>query len=307
LASQPDTSASTPFPVVVNRGGGAASRAGEALVEQIQNAFATVGLTADVHAVDGAALTETIKRLAKAHDAIAIGGGDGTQGCAAAILARTGTKHGILPLGTRNNLARQLGIPLHLDGAVQVIAAGHTHAIDLSEVNGESFVNNASIGIYPKLVKFREQGRRRGLPKWLANLPAALRVLRNLGHRRYRLTLDNAAQPVVTPLLFIGNNVYSLDSGKVGVRDAMDDGKLSVFAVAKSTRWGLIGFAIRTLRGKSDPARDFAAIGTCATLTVSTKRRRPIPVALDGEVRKMVTPLNFTIRPGALSVFVPKG
>jgi diacylglycerol kinase family enzyme len=284
-----------PFPVVVNRGGGAASRAGEALVEQIQSAFAA------------AALTETIERLAKTNNAIAIGGGDGTQGCAAAILARTGTVHGILPLGTRNNLARQLSIPLDLPGAVEVIAAGHTHAIDLSKVNGCSFVNNASIGLYPTLVKFREAGRRRGLPKWLANIPAAWRVLRNIGHRRYRLILDNAPQPVVTPLLFIGNNVYSLDSGKVGVRDAMDDGKLSVFAVAKSTRWGLVSFAIRTLRGKADTARDFAALGTCETLTVSTKRRRRISVALDGEVHKMVTPLNFSIRPAALSVFVPAG
>ncbi len=295
-----------PFPVVVNRGGGAASRAGDALVAQIEAVFKAAGLTADVHAVDGHALVATIERLAKT-GAVAIGGGDGTQGCAAAILSKAGATHAILPLGTRNNLARQLDIPLDLDGAVKLIADGHTRKIDLSDVNGQTFVNNASIGIYPKLVKFREAGRRRGLPKWLANIPAAWRVMRNIGHRRYRLILDNAPQPVVTPLLFIGNNVYSLDSGKVGVRDAMDDGKLSVFAVAKSTRWGLVGFAIRTLRGKADTARDFAAIGTCETLTVSTKRRRRISVALDGEVHKMVTPLNFSIRPAALSVFVPAG
>jgi diacylglycerol kinase family enzyme len=292
-----------PFPVVVNRGGGAASRAGDALVTQIEAAFFAAGLTADVHAVDGASLTATIERLSK-NGAVAIGGGDGTQGCAAAILSKAGAKHAILPLGTRNNLARQLGIPLDLDGAVKLIANGHTRMIDLSDVNGQTFVNNASIGLYPKLVKFREQGRKRGLPKWLANIPAAWRVLRNIGHRRYRLVLDNAPQPVVTPLLFIGNNVYSLDSGKVGVRDAMDDGKLSVFAVAKNTRWGLIGFAIRTLRGRSDPARDFAAIGTCKTLTISARRRR-IPIALDGEVMRLETPLKFSIKPSALTVFAP--
>jgi diacylglycerol kinase family enzyme len=292
------------FPVVVNRGGGAASRAGDALSDQIEAAFIAAGLTADVHAVDGLDLVATIERLAK-KGALAIGGGDGTQGCAAAILSKAGASHAILPLGTRNNLARQLGIPLDLEGAVKLIADRHTRTIDLSEVNGQTFVNNASIGIYPKLVKFRDQGRKRGLPKWLANLPAAWRVLQNLRHRRYRLILDNAPQPVVTPLLFIGNNVYSLDSGKVGVRDAMDDGRMSVFAVAKSTRWGLIGFAIRTLRGRSDPDRDFAAIGTCETLTVMTSRRR-IAIALDGEVIKLDTPLRFTIRPAALSVFVPK-
>jgi diacylglycerol kinase family enzyme len=293
-----------PFPVVVNRGGGAASRAGNALVDQIEAAFRAAGLTAEVHAVDGRDLIPTITRLAKT-GAVAIGGGDGTQGCAAAILSKAGATQGILPLGTRNNLARQLGIPLDLDGAVQLIAEGRIRAIDLSVVNGQTFVNNASIGLYPKMVEIREDAQQRGLPKWLAKVPASWTVLKNLTHRRYRLILDDAAQPVVTPLLFVGNNVYSLDAGKVGTRDALDDGKLSVFAVAKSTRLGLIGFAIRMLRGRSDAARDFAAIGTCATLTVVARRRR-ISVALDGEVFRLTTPLKFSIRPGALSVFVPK-
>jgi diacylglycerol kinase family enzyme len=293
----------TPFPVVVNRGGGAASRAGDALVEQIEAAFAAAGMTADVHAVDGPDLIPTITRLAKS-GAVAIGGGDGTQGCAAAILANAGATHGILPLGTRNNLARQLDIPLDLDGAVKIIAAGHTRTIDLSDVNGQTFINNASIGLYPKMVEIREGAQQRGLPKWLAKVPAAWTVLRNLTHRRYRLILDDSAQPVVTTLLFVGNNVYSLDPGKVGTRDAMDDGKMSVFAVARSTRWGLVRFALRTLRGRSDPDRDFAAIGTCETLVVNA-RRHHISVALDGEVMKLVTPLKFGVRPKALSVFVP--
>ncbi len=294
-----------PFAVVVNRGGGAASRAGDTLVDQIEAAFAAAGLKADVHAVDGADLTATITSLAES-GAVAIGGGDGTQGCAAAILGKAGATHGVLPLGTRNNLARQLGIPLDLDGAAKVIAAGHTKAIDLSEVNGHIFINNASIGLYPKMVEIREGAQERGLPKWLAKVPAAWTVLKNLTHRRYRLILDDAAQPVITPLLFVGNNVYSLDSGKVGTRDALDDGKLSVFAVAKSTRLGLVGFALRTLVGKSDAERDFAAIGTCQTLTVKT-RRRHISIALDGEVMRLATPLEFSIRAAALSVFVPNG
>jgi diacylglycerol kinase family enzyme len=296
---------SKPFPVVVNRGGGAAFRAGDALVDQIEAAFKAAGLDADVHVVDGSDLTTTIKHLAKIGE-VAIGGGDGTQGCAAAILSKAGATHGVLPLGTRNNLARQLGIPLDLEGAVNVIAAGHTKAIDLSDVNGQTFINNASIGLYPRMVEIREGAQELGLPKWLAKVPAAWTVLKNLTHRRYRLILDDAAQPVVTPLLFVGNNVYSLDPGKVGTRDALDDGKLSVFAVAKSTRLGLVGFALRTLIGKSNAERDFAAIGTCKALTVNTGRRH-ISIALDGEVMKLATPLNFTVRPGALSVFVPKG
>ena len=292
-----------PFAVVVNRGGGAASRAGDALVDQIEAAFKSAGLTADVHAVDGPELRATISRLAKS-GAVAIGGGDGTQGTAAAILSKAGATHAILPLGTRNNLARELGIPLDLEGAAKVIAAGKTKPIDLVSVNGKTFVNNASIGIYPKLVQLREAERERsGVPKWVANIPAAVGVLRNLRHHRYRLTLDGATEPIVTPLLFIGNNVYSLDPGKLGTRDALDDGKMSVFAVAKNTRWGLVGFALRTMRGKGDPNKDFATLGTCKQLTVMGRRR--IRIALDGEVMQMTSPLDFKIMAGALNVFVP--
>ena len=292
-----------PFPVVINRGGGAASRAGNALEDQVRNAFEAAGLNADIHLVDGRSLIPTIERLAKS-GAVAIGGGDGTQGCAAAILSKAGATHAVLPLGTRNNLARELGIPLDLEGAVKVIAAGKTKSIDLVTVNGKTFVNNASIGIYPKLVQLREAERNRtGVPKWIANIPAAFGVIRNLRHHRYRLTLDGASEPIVTPLLFIGNNVYSLDAGKVGTRDALDDGKMSVFAVAKNTRWGLVGFAVRTLRGKSDPDKDFATLGTCQKLTVAGRRR--IRIALDGEVMRMRSPLHFETAAGALTVFVP--
>jgi diacylglycerol kinase family enzyme len=291
------------IPVVINRGGGAASRAGDALEGQITEAFEAAGLWADIHFVDGNALTSTIERLAET-GAVAVGGGDGTQGCAAAALARAGATHGVLPLGTRNNLARELGVPLDLAGAAKVIADGHTRAIDLGTVNGKTFVNNASIGIYPKLVELRDAERERtGVPKWVANIPASWSVLRNLRHHRFRLTLDGATEPVVTPLLFIGNNLYSLDAGKVGTRDALDDGKMSVFAVAKNTRWGLVGFAFRTLRGKSEPDRDFATVGMCKTLTVAGRRR--IRIALDGEVLAMTSPLHFEIAPGALKVFVP--
>ena len=289
--------------VVVNRGGGAAAHAGDALVEQIEAAFTAAGATADVHAVDGNDLIPTIKRLATS-GSVAVGGGDGTQGCAAAVLSKAGATHGILPLGTRNNLARQLGIPLDLEGAAKTIVLGHKTAIDVCDVNGHVFVNNASIGLYPDQVELRESMQDRGLPKWVAKIPASWTVLKNLPHHRFRLTLDDEVQPVVTPLLFVGNNIYSLEPGEVGTRKAMDDGKLSVFAVAKNSRWGLVSLVLRALAGRSNADRDFAAIGDCEQLIVAANRRR-IKVALDGELITLSTPLTFTVRPRALDVFVP--
>jgi diacylglycerol kinase family enzyme len=203
-------------------------------------------------------------------------------------------------------LARELGIPMDLPGAAKVIADGETRRIDLSQVNGHVFVNNASIGFYPAMVRARDDLRERhGLPKWLANLPAGWATLGSLTHRRFKLVMDGAAKPVRTSLLFVGNNVYSLDLGKLGTRDALDDGKISVFAIAPNSRAGLIGFGLRALVGRTDASRDFAALGVCETLELRA-HAKALEVALDGEVMRLNTPLHFATQPAALKVFATK-
>ncbi len=292
------------LPVIINAAGGTASRLGAALTDEVNAAFAAAGLAVDVHPVTGDALAGAIEKAART-GRVAVGGGDGTLGTAAAICANAGATLGILPLGTRNHLAKELGIPVDLPGAAGVIASGSTRHIDLSEVNGRIFVNNASIGFYPAMVRARDDLREcHGLPKWLANLPAGWTTLNGLGHRRFELVIDGAAQPVRTSLLFVGNNVYSLDPGKLGMRDALDDGKLSVFAVATNSRAGLIAFGLRALTGRADASRDFAALGVCETLQLHTRHRR-LDVALDGELVALDTPLRFCTRPGALAVNAP--
>ena len=86
---------------------------------------------------------------------------------------------GVLPLGTLNHFAKDLGIPEKLEDAVALITAGHTRRVDLGEVNGEIFINNSSLGIYPYLVSDRErQTSATGRTKWVAASLAFLRVLR---------------------------------------------------------------------------------------------------------------------------------
>lgn len=286
--------------VVVNRDGGTAKRAGAKLENQIEAAFDAAGRSIDLRLVAGRELGAEVRRLAGQGD-VAVGGGDGTLGSAAQAIAKVGRTLGILPLGTRNHLARQLGIPLDLSGAAQVIADGTRHAVDLGEVNGRMFVNNASIGLYPQLVEVRD---RHWAPKWLANLPAAWTVLKRLRHHRLSITMEGKREVVRTPLLFVGNNEYSLDPGSLGQRRTLSDGKLSVFAIAGHDRIGLIATALRTVRGRADLDRDFATLGLCTMLTVNA-HQRSISIALDGEVCRMATPLKFAIRPAALKVFVP--
>ncbi|HYN45579.1 MAG TPA: diacylglycerol kinase family protein, partial [Allosphingosinicella sp.] len=123
--------------VIVNKGGGT-SKGDDEEAERIMAAFAALGVDADVRPTESDAIVEAFREAASAPglDAVVAGGGDGTLSGAAGQLAGSGRPFGILPLGTLNHLARDAGIPFELDEAVAVIAAGHTRAIDVAEVNG---------------------------------------------------------------------------------------------------------------------------------------------------------------------------
>ena len=210
--------------VIVNRSGGTASSLGDKLEATVREAFA--GQAIDLHLIEGKDIAAAVKAAA-GRPIVAIGGGDGTQGSAAAAFVGTGTAQVVLPLGTRNHLAKQLGMPADLAEAAQVATDGGEEAIDLAQAKDASrervFVNNASIGLYTKLV--RERDKRWG-PKWLGTIPATWIVLRTLRAKALHLRIDGKRERVVTSLLFIGNNRYSLDAGSVGQRESLTDGVL---------------------------------------------------------------------------------
>lgn len=292
---------SAAVPVLVNAGGGTARAKGDALRNELEAAFGSAGLAIDLRLLDGCDIADAAAALSD-RPLVVVGGGDGTLGSAAqALIDGGGATLGILPLGTRNHLALELGISADLGEAAQLIATGTTRRIDLGRVNGSVFVNNASVGFYPRMVRERDGI---GLPKKLAAVPAAARALGRMRHHRLRLRGSDGEQDIVTPMLFVGNNRYSMDAGQLGQRTALNEGVLSIFAVASRRRLALVGFALRTLAGRADPERDFAAIGEARTLTVSG-RSSHIDIALDGEVRRMTTPLDFSVEPGALTVIAP--
>ncbi len=134
--------------VIINRDGGTARAAGATLTERVVAAFDQAGLKAAVRLVSG----EEVGHAVRAHASdgvVVVGGGDGTLGSAAAALIDAGGSAAlaILPLGTHNHLAQQLGITGDLAGAAAIVAQGHGQAIDVAEVNGQVFVNNASISL----------------------------------------------------------------------------------------------------------------------------------------------------------------
>ena len=296
--------------VLLNRDSGTIAALGpERVRERVAAAFAEAGAAARILLAPAAAIGKAADAaLATAAreglDALVVGGGDGSIGGVAGRLAGGELPLGVLPLGTRNHFARDLGLPLEIEAAARVIAAGRVRRIDVGEVNGRVFVNNSSIGFYPRVVAARDLQRRRfGRRKWLATVIAALRLLRRLP--RHRLVVRTGAEEHRhrTVCAFVGNNRYQLDLLSLGARTALDRGELCLYLLLPETRLALVALALQALLGRSADAAELESFLVPA-LEIDSRRRR-LHVALDGEVRALRPPLRYRIRPGALPVLAP--
>ena len=290
--------------VFVNRSSGGAARS-EREAEEIRAALAKAGIKGRVEPLDGAAIAEKAQKAAQAGaEMIVVGGGDGTISAAAGAIAGTGTSLGILPLGTLNHFARDLGMPMKLDDAAKVIAAGQAREVDVAEVNGRTFINNSAIGLYPLMVIDRDlQQQRLGRSKRLAMVVAALRTLARFHHDRLTLTVNDEQARLDTPLLFVGNNDYRIDIGAPGHRDSLQDGKLCVLVMRKKTRRGMIAASIRALLNRARPD-DMVRLDDVARLRVAS-RRKHLPISVDGEVTALTSPLDYKVRKRAFKVIAP--
>jgi diacylglycerol kinase family enzyme len=219
-------------------------------------------------------------------------------------MAGSGATLGILPLGTLNHLARDLGLPFELDQAAAAIGGGQVRAIDIAEINGRTFVNNAAIGLYPLMVLDREsQQERLGRSKRLAMLVASLRTMIRFHHQRLTLSGDAGEARIDTPLLFVGNNDYRLAMPGAGRRVRLDDGRLCVLVLRKKGLPGFLAAVARALLGMTRED-DMVRLDHVEHLRVDSERSS-ITLALDGEPIKMKPPLDFRIRKQTLKVIVP--
>jgi diacylglycerol kinase family enzyme len=293
-------------PVIVIVNGGAGHGHDDQACEDLRAKFRAAGLNAElVLAKDGEEMIATARRALEggAH-MVAAGGGDGTINAVASVMVGSGVRFGVLPLGTLNHFAKDLGIPLDLDEAVRNLATGVPREVDVGEVNGRIFLNNSSLGLYPDIVRDREkQQRRLGRGKWPAALWATLAALRRYPFLSMRLTVKGETLARRTPFVFIGNNRYTMQGLAIGERDCLDDGLLSLYVAQRPTRLGLLRFALDALRGKLGSERDFDVL-EAAGFEIDTHRHR-VHVATDGEVTVMNPPLRYRVRPGALTVMVP--
>ena len=296
---------------LLNASAGAVQHASNnSLESRLAALFAKHGVAAEIAIVRRHDLHKAAEDAAKRGeegkiDAVIAGGGDGSIRVVAAALAHNSVPLGVLPLGTLNHFAKDLGIPLDLDEAVETIATGPRRRIDLAAVNDEIFINNSSIGIYPYLVSDRDRLRKRhAVAKWLATVPAMLHTLQRFPRKQLTIETKDWMRTYRTPCVFVGNNAYAMELTSLGRRKALDDGKLFLAVVKQRTPLGLLRAFLYLCLGRLDQTRDIERF-ELKELTI-TSHAAQLQVALDGEVGTMHPPLHYRSLPGALHVIVPK-
>ena len=236
-------------------------------------------------------------------DVLGMAGGDGSQALVASVAARAGLDYVCVPAGTRNHFALDLGLDrADVVGALDAYADAVNRHIDLAEVNGRTFVNNASLGLYAEVVQAPEYRD--------AKLRTAAAVLPDLLGPDARpldlcFTRPDGAEHHTAHLILVSNNPYQLvpTGGGLGTRERIDRGVLGLVTVTITDAAQASQFLALQAAGQ---ARRFSGWAEWTTARFEVRSAGPVPVGVDGEALILDPPLVFTARPGALRVRLPR-
>jgi diacylglycerol kinase family enzyme len=236
-------------------------------------------------------------------DAIGMAGGDGSQALVASVAAQAGVPYVCVPAGTRNHFALDLGLNRDdVVGALDAFADGVEQRIDLATVNGRTFVNNASLGLYAKVVQSPEYRD--------AKLRTAATMLPDL--------LGPAADPLdlcftgpggeehhTAQIILISNNPYQLVpmEGGAGTRERLDTGLLGIVAVTISDAAGVNAFFALQALGQTSRYPGWMEWSAPRFEITSAAE---VEIGVDGEALRMTSPVVFEVQPGALRVRLPR-
>jgi diacylglycerol kinase family enzyme len=210
---------------------------------------------------------------------LGVAGGDGSLAAVADVAIDRGSPFVVVPFGTRNHFARDVGLDRDDPLAALDAFSGRERRADVGRVNDRLFLNNVSLGVYARLVQRRESHRKRR--DAFARLRALGLLLRRPGS--LGVTIDDS--PAHARVVLVANNAYKLDLFSIGEREQIDEGKLHLYVAHGwfPTNW-------------EEQAAE--------TFTVDARAGR-LRAAVDGEPEELKTPLRFEIQPQALRVLLP--
>lgn len=294
--------------VILNRESGTISSLGpEHVATRLREIFAELGADADVRLVRGAEIEPTLVEARDGDaDAVIIGGGDGSVATAASVLAGHEKPLGILPLGTFNLAARDVGMNLDWEEAARQLTQAPEGAMDLLDVDGSLFFCVVVLGFYPALVMGKPEYHGNWLVKAWRTATASLKSAATFPPLDLVLKDDDGREVRRrTRIALMANNDYEDLFGIIPRRRSLDAGYFTVYVSTHRSRWGLLKSSLAWLMGRWKEDKELTVIHT-TELEVQVKRKSRIPVMRDGEIDKLRVPFRIRIRPKALRVIAPR-
>lgn len=273
--------------------------------DQLKDVFARNGLDLVVDADPEDDLSERIRKaLASDADTVIAAGGDGTVTALASAIIDTDKNLAIIPLGTANLLARDLGVPLDMEECVRAIAEMEPLSIDVSEVNGTIFLHKAVIGMIPELAAGREHIRGKGFGATIGFLRYFLRRVSRAKRFAVEITTEGGGRRIErVQAIAVASNGYDEGLGRFFSKDRLDTGLLTLYIARHLNMGDMVRLATEMVAGRwrDDDALD---ISTARSITIRAKKPR-LQAMIDGEVTSLEVPLQFKIYPRALSILAP--
>lgn len=270
------------------------SRAGGySSIKKLQNEFAD----ASFDVIDSIKLSlgfeSSLKPYIKKGEIIAVVGGDGSISAVASLLKDTNAILMPLPGGTLNHFTKDLDVPQSLPDALKYFRSAKKVKIDTGQVGDTTFINNSSIGLYSDALLDRDEHKKK-YGKWPAMVIAILVAF--FRFRTYNVEIDD--KKYSTPLVFIGNNKYTLN-GLVFRRSTFHQGVLSIYIIIGTSRWNLFWAIISLIVGQKNVSKK---VKSFSTKNVVITAKRPMRVSRDGEHEKMTSPLKYRIKKSSLYI-----
>ena len=238
---------------------------------------------------------------------LVIAGGDGSINTAAQAALHHGCPLAVIPQGTFNYLAREHGIPLDAQAAARALLKARAQPVQVGLVNGEVFLVNASLGLYPQLLQDREAFKSRlGRRRWVAVLAGLVTLFQWRRKLLLEVELDGRRSMLTTSTLFVGNNRLQVE--RVGLEEEvtgrMGGGRLVGVAIRPIGMAAMVGLVLRGALGRLGDADQVESI-SFHELRVKVAGHRRVKIATDGEVQRMAPPLRFSVAREPLRLMLP--
>jgi diacylglycerol kinase family enzyme len=293
--------------VVINHSSGSNSK--EDLINKIESVLIENAIPFEFFIIDAETnfLTQCTNAVSKAKatkKVIIAVGGDGTVNALARLCYQNKIYLGIVPTGTFNYFAKNLHIPLDSIEAVKVICQNNLTQVTIGKLGDKLFVNNASFGLYKKLIELREHDKsiygRRRIVAFFSAIKAFLKYQKNF---TINIKINEKLRTITTTMVFIGINSFQLSNIGLPISKSTENNKFAILILKSVNFFQSMFLMFSALIGKLELNKNIEHLNADNLKVVS--RRSKVDVVLDGEVVSCATPLEFEVLPDALKVFVP--